>query len=30
MQPPRPDAPVVLVTEDNPLHMRIFVLNLTL
>lgn len=28
MQPPRPDAPVVLVTEDNPLHMRIFVLNL--
>jgi chemosensory pili system protein ChpA (sensor histidine kinase/response regulator) len=29
MQPPRPDAPVVLVTEDNPLHMRIFVLNLT-
>lgn len=29
MQPPRPDAPLILVTEDNPLHMKIFVLNLT-
>lgn len=29
MQQPRPDAPLILVTEDNPLHMKIFVLNLT-
>ncbi len=29
MQPPQPDAPLILVTEDNPLHMKIFVLNLT-
>jgi DNA-binding response OmpR family regulator len=29
MQPPRADAPLILVTEDNPLHMKIFVLNLT-
>lgn len=29
MQQPGPDAPLILVTEDNPLHMKIFVLNLT-
>jgi DNA-binding response OmpR family regulator len=29
MQQPQPDAPLILVTEDNPLHMKIFVLNLT-
>ena len=29
MQQPRPDAPLILVTEDNPLHMKIFALNLT-
>ncbi len=29
MQQPHPDAPLILVTEDNPLHMKIFVLNLT-
>ena len=29
MQQPSPDAPLILVTEDNPLHMKIFVLNLT-
>jgi DNA-binding response OmpR family regulator len=29
MQQPKPDAPLILVTEDNPLHMKIFVLNLT-
>jgi CheY-like chemotaxis protein len=29
MQPPQADAPLILVTEDNPLHMKIFVLNLT-
>ncbi|HWE61908.1 MAG TPA: response regulator [Chloroflexota bacterium] len=29
MQQPRSDAPLILVTEDNPLHMKIFVLNLT-
>jgi|GEM_PF-629360 len=29
MQQPQPDAPLILVTEDNPLHMKIFALNLT-